>query len=185
MLQLTNEDQAQQLFCSVSARRCTPETHMFSADVVPSMHAALSPVSHVLRLFRQPQGRKKSVPRALTPNLFYPDRLLDPTLLLTPTAVRPQTLPASAVAGKYRLYLPAEFVASARLQPGTVQVLAATIEDARTCRPRCHSLRACMNNLTLGHAQHVSRHGMLRLRLQNFPVLQWLMCPHIIPQILA
>ena len=34
----------------------------------------------------------------------------------------PQVLPASAVAGKYRLYLPAEFVASARLQPGTVQV---------------------------------------------------------------
>lgn len=35
----------------------------------------------------------------------------------------PQVLPASAVGGKYRLYLPAEFVASARLQPGTIQVL--------------------------------------------------------------
>ncbi len=44
---------------------------------------------------------------------------------------RLQVLPASAVAGKYRLYLPAEFVASARLTPGTVQVpLASPVAQA-------------------------------------------------------
>jgi len=46
-----------------------------------------------------------------------------PNRQVSANASGPQVLPASAVGGKYRLYLPAEFVASARLQPGTIQVL--------------------------------------------------------------
>ena len=67
-----------------------------------------------------------------------------------------QVLPASAVGGKYRLYLPAEFVASARLQPGTVQVIAGTLTVLTATQALTFTPHACCT-LTVNLTSLLSR----------------------------